>query len=342
MRLGIMKDPSFWQHRCMSYDHPECPERLDAVMSALDALGLVQKGEMVPAREAKIQELEAIHHPRYVSTVLETLERGGAGHLDPDTFFSPETHEAALRAVGGGIDLSMAVHNRDVDVGMVVARPPGHHATPNRSMGFCVFNNIAAAAASILENTDAEKVVIFDWDVHHGNGTQAQFWNNPNVLYISTHQFPFYPGTGHHNETGGNEAPLSNLNVALPGAAVDEDYLIAMDSLIMPLIKQFGPDHIFVSAGYDAHHTDPLAGMRLSTDCFKDLASRMKIAADQLTGGRLTLFLEGGYSLSALEDSVTATMNGIGNPSVTNPPSEDPGRAHHEIIRKLRGVFLNG
>jgi acetoin utilization deacetylase AcuC-like enzyme len=301
MKAGFLYDDMFNDHFCMHY-HPECPERLGAAIKGLREAGLWDDAVRIAPREATLDELGRVHHPSYVEKVLEVLEEG-AGHLDPDTFFSPGTRRAALHAAGGGVDLAMAVHAREVDWGWVLARPPGHHASNARPAGFCIFNNIAVATAALKAETDAERIAIFDWDVHHGNGTNDQFWDDPDVLFVSLHQWPHFPGSGLSEQIGGDGALGRTVNFPLPARCGDGEWLAVFDEVFVPLVNEFEPDHILVSAGFDAHADDPLAGMLVSTECYGALASSISALATEHCDGRLTLFLEGGYDLRALTDS---------------------------------------
>ncbi len=311
IRAGFLYDPSFLEHYCTLHEHPERPERLASVLNGLKSAGVWEDALKIAPRPATRDELHAVHTESYVTSVLNTLEREESGNLDPDTFFSSGSRQAALNAAGGGIDLTLAVHDRQVDWGFAVVRPPGHHATWNRACGFCIFNNIAVAASTLLTSGKAERVAILDWDVHHGNGTQDQFWDNPDVLYISMHQWPFFPGSGALSELGGSNALGKTVNLPLPAQSTDNDYLVAMDKVVLPLLDAFLPSHIMISAGFDANEQDPLASMHLSSDCFGQLATRIKRISNRLCDGRLTLFLEGGYSLNGLEESTLKTTQGL-------------------------------
>lgn len=309
MKVGFLYDDMFTDHFCMHY-HPECPERLGAAIKGLKNSGVWDDAVRIPPREATLDELNRVHHPSYVENVLAVLEEG-AGQLDPDTFFSPGTRKAALHAAGGGIDLAKAIHSREVEWGWALVRPPGHHATVGRPAGFCIFNNIAVATAALKAETDAERIAIFDWDVHHGNGTHDQFWDDPDVLFVSLHQWPHFPGSGLTEQIGGDGAPGRTVNFPLPARCGDGEWLAVFDEIFRPLVDEFKPDHIMVSAGFDAHADDPLAGMRVTTECFGALASGLARLAATHCEGRLTLFLEGGYDLQALTDSVGTVADAL-------------------------------
>jgi acetoin utilization deacetylase AcuC-like enzyme len=309
MSVGILYDELFTDHYCAHY-HPERPERLEALRRGLRSCGVLEAATDCNVREATTDELGRVHHPNYIENVLAALEQG-SGFLDPDTFFSEGSRRAALCAAGGGVDLALAVHAREVDWGWALVRPPGHHASWGRPAGFCIFNNIAVAVAALLETTDAERVAIFDWDVHHGNGTQDQFWEDDRVLFASTHQWPHYPGSGLSEQIGGGDAAGKTVNFPFPAGCGDSDLLAALDDVFAPLVRAFDPDHILISAGFDAHEDDPLAGLRVTTPCYGAMATRLRELAARHCNGRLTLFLEGGYDLRVLTEAGAAVAEAL-------------------------------
>jgi len=258
------------------------------------------------------------------------------GNLDGDTFFSPGTRAAALDAAGGTTALARMVQRGEADWGFAAVRPPGHHATARRACGFCIFNNIALAAADLLAETDAKRVAIFDWDVHHGNGTQDIFYDRPDVLYVSIHQWPHFPGSGLVGETGRGSGTGTTINLPFPAGATDADYRAAMTDVVIPAMERFRPDHILVSAGYDAHREDFLGGMLLSSRMFGEMAARLKQLADGICKGRMTLALEGGYHLEALADSVCETIRGLFDPRIPECPPYPPGAGVRRILDAVR------
>jgi acetoin utilization deacetylase AcuC-like enzyme len=266
--------------------HPERPERLSVLLDAFP--------EAAAARPASLDDVASCHDPQYVKTVRSLSAAGQTVLLDPDTVLTPTSWEAALLAAGAAIE---AVERG----GFALVRPPGHHALPAGAMGFCLFNNVAIAARFAQRELGVGRVTILDWDVHHGNGTQAIFWEDASVVFVSLHQWPWYPGTGGPGE--GNE---STVNVPLPAGSGDGEYMEAMARVVEPAVAAFEPDLLLVSAGYDAAAGDPLGGMRVSKEGFRELASRARGLCD-----RVALVLEGGYDIDALPGLVGATLAGL-------------------------------
>jgi acetoin utilization deacetylase AcuC-like enzyme len=281
---------------------------VDAVMAGVAdvALELGSDLEIVAPQPAATEALTRVHAGAYL-TRLEEFCRVGGGNLDPDTFARPDSWEAALLSAGAGLQAIDALRRRNDGAAFVATRPPGHHALAERAMGFCLLNNVAVSAAALV--AEGERVLIVDWDVHHGNGTQALFWDDPSVLYVSTHQSPFYPGTGGAAEVGGDEARGLTVNVPLPAGATGDVVRRALDEVAAPVIEAFGPTWVLISAGFDAHRADPLADLALSSGDFADLARTVSGYAPQ--PGRLVMHLEGGYDLGALRDSVAATLGAL-------------------------------
>ena len=306
--LGYVLDDVFIHHTAPA-GHPERPARLAAVRDALAGAGLASRGTQVPIRAATDDELARVHAAGYLDSLTRTVP-DASGWLDGDTYFSPGTWTAALAAAGSVAELALQVLDGRLAAGLAVVRPPGHHAERERAMGFCLLNNVALAAAA-ARAAGAARVAVLDWDVHHGNGTQQIFWDDPTVMYQSVHQFPFYPGTGAPDEIGGPRALGTTVNVGLPAGAGDREYLAAFDHVLVPELERFRPDLIIVSAGFDAHQADPLASMKVSRYGFARMAARVRRAADRLCDGRWVVALEGGYDLDGLAEGSLATLDAL-------------------------------
>ncbi len=325
--LGYVLDEIFGAsgHRAPS-GHPERPARFDAIRDALNEANLATRGTQVPIRAATDDELARVHASGYLQD-LEKVVPGKQGWLDGDTYFSPGTWDAARAAAGTTAQLALGVLKGELSRGIAVVRPPGHHATRDRAMGFCLLNNVAVAAAA-ARAAGAARVAIIDWDVHHGNGTQDIFWDDPDVLYMSVHQYPYYPGTGAPTEIGGEKARGATVNVGLPGGARDEDYAAVFDHVFVPKLLAYKPDLVLVSAGFDAFEHDPLAGMRVTHEGFARMARRLRAVADRTAGGRIVAVLEGGYDLDGLAGGMTKVLSTFVAASVTAdapaPPSHNP------------------
>lgn len=281
--------------------HPERAERIDAVLAGARRYGHVEERS---APLASIDDISLIHPPAYVESIERHCKAGG-GALDPDTVASFDSWEAALRSVGAGTAAVDALAAGEPGPALLAVRPPGHHALADRAMGFCLFNNIAVAAERLTRL--GARVAIVDWDVHHGNGTQDIFYHRDDVLYVSLHEFPFYPFTGWVEEVGAERGHGYTVNVPVPAGAGGRVFESAFDAILDPVISQFGPDWVLVSAGYDAHAADPLARLELQAEDYGWMSGRLGAL-----GVPLIFFLEGGYDLDALESSVEATLRGAG------------------------------
>jgi acetoin utilization deacetylase AcuC-like enzyme len=304
MATGLVFHEAYLRHQNPP-GHPERVERLEAIHAGLERSGLLARVTRVTPVPATDEDLARVHTPAHIAAVEQTAGRDG--NFDGDTYFSAGSAAAARLAAGGTVDLVRRIYRGELANGVALVRPPGHHAEAAAAMGFCLYNNVAVAAQALL-SAGARKVAIFDWDVHHGNGTQHSFEADPRVLYLSTHQWPFYPGTGAADETGRGEGAGATVNVPLPGGCGDAEYLRAVDEVVAPILEQHAPDVVLVSAGFDAYEDDPLASMRVTTAGFAELARRMRAVADRVCGGKLMYVLEGGYDLTGLSAGVNACV----------------------------------
>jgi acetoin utilization deacetylase AcuC-like enzyme len=306
MKAGLVYDSIYLEHD--TGGHVENSQRLVATMSYLEGTGTKEKLTMLSPRPASMEELEMVHTPEYISSVKNKAERGG-GWLDPDTVMCPRSYEVALYAAGGLLTAVEAAMKKEVDSAFALVRPPGHHATHERAKGFCIFNNVAIAAKFALSKFNLDRVLIADFDVHHGNGTQDAFYADPQVLYFSTHEYPFYPGTGWMEETGTGEGEGTTVNFPMAAGWGDEEYLRAFNEVLVPVAQRFRPQLILVSVGFDAHWADQLAMMRASITGFAQMVMILKKLAAELCQGRLVFTLEGGYNLQVVASSMKAVFD---------------------------------
>ncbi len=305
--IEIVEDARYQSHRGPD-GHPERPERLVAIGEAID--GFRDRTRIVVPRPASEEEILRVHEPGMFEA-LESTRGQTPGQIDADTYFAASSFDVACLAAGGTVDLALRVLSGEVARGFAAVRPPGHHAEASRSMGFCLFNNIAVAVRALQAEGSSPRILVFDWDVHHGNGTQHSFQSDPNVLYISTHQFPFYPGTGDFTEDGEGRGLGTTLNIPMPAGCGDTEYMGVVERLVVPAALGFAPDIILVSCGFDAHRDDPLASMEVSLEGYRAMASTMRSLADTLCEGRLVHVLEGGYALSGLREGVQAVLESL-------------------------------
>jgi acetoin utilization deacetylase AcuC-like enzyme len=319
----VVTDPLFAEHD-PGRGHPERPARLDAVLAGLESAGFAsaerEQSNAQRRRPATRAELERVHPAAYLDA-LERICATGGGPLDADTSVSSRSYEAASYAAGAGLAAIEALDRGEAESAFLAVRPPGHHAVPAHAMGFCLVNNIAIAAAALVER--GERVLVVDWDAHHGNGTQEIFESSPSVFYVSLHEWPLYPGTGRLDETGIGAGLGTTLNLPLPAGATGDVYLEALDTVVAPAVEHFAPTWVLVSAGYDAHRADPLTDLGLSAGDFADLTAR--VAAFAPVPGRLVVFLEGGYDLGALKDSVAATVGTLAGERLRPEPATSGG-----------------
>jgi acetoin utilization deacetylase AcuC-like enzyme len=332
--LLVATDPRYAEHD-PGRGHPERPARLGAVLEGLQVSGVVEAQRPLAPREAAREDLERVHTAEYLDALEVFCELGG-GPIDPDTAVSSESWTAALLAAGAGLEAIDALERGEGTAAFCAVRPPGHHALPARSMGFCLVNNVAVAAAALRDR--GSRVLIVDWDAHHGNGTQDMFWADAQVMYVSLHEWPLYPGTGRLDEDGAGPGRGTTINFPLPAGATGDVYLAALDSVVAPAAEQFGPDWVLVSAGYDAHRADPLTGLGLAAGDFADLTARTVALAPP---GRAVCFLEGGYDLAALRDSVAATVSMLAGAPV-RPERATAGGPGGHIVRAVRDRLFPG
>ncbi len=284
--------------------HPENYKRLTSILEKLQSKSYFKDLIRPDIREATEEEISSIHTLSYIRDFQKRV-KVGAGHFDGDTPYSPGSYKAAALASGSGIVLADSILNGEVKNGIALVRPPGHHAEKHHAMGFCMFNNVAVTA-KYLQSKGIGKILILDWDVHHGNGTEHSFYEDDSVYFISTHQYPFYPGSGAEKDKGNGKGLGYNLNIPLRRGSSNQDYLNAFTEKIIPAIDKFQPEFILISAGFDAHRDDPLGGMDLSTHAFEQFTDIISHKAKEICEGRIISFLEGGYNLEALAESVEA------------------------------------
>ncbi len=305
MSVGLVYDPVYLGHD--TGDHIENGQRLERIVGLLGSSNLRRELVSITPAPAAMEDLLLVHSQRHVTRVDRSASAGG-GWLDGDTVTSPGSYVAALYAAGGvGRAVEMVVRG-DIRSAFALVRPPGHHATQSDAMGFCLFNNVAIAARAAVRKHGVDRPLIVDFDVHHGNGTQDIFYSDGQVLYISIHQYPLYPGTGRVDETGAAGGVDCTLNIPLPPGSGDREYLLAFEEAIVPAARRFRPGIILVSAGYDAHWADNISSMQVTVNGYASMAAILKDLAAELCEGRIVFALEGGYHLEALAHSVKASI----------------------------------
>jgi acetoin utilization deacetylase AcuC-like enzyme len=305
MSVALLSSPACLHHE--TRDHPENTDRLEAIDEALAKSGLHARLLHPVAPPAALDDIVAVHERSYVQYLAALAQRGG-GQLDMDTQVSAGSFDAARAAAGCTIGAVDAVMSGAAQAAFALVRPPGHHARPARGMGFCLLNNIAIAAQYALRVHHLERVLIVDFDAHHGNGSQEAFYDSPQVMYFSTHEYPFYPGSGHWDETGAGAGEGFTVNVPLPAGTGDDGLMQAYEDVLAPLARRFRPQAILVSAGYDIHWADPLTGMGASVSGIASIVALIHSLTEELCPGRLVFALEGGYNRDALAASTVATL----------------------------------
>ncbi len=335
--FAVVEDPRYCDH-CEPAGHPEAATRLAAVGRAI-AERATNCARLTP-RPAEAEEILRVHTRAHWENVADAARRAPL-QLDADTYVSPQSLAVARLAAGGSIDLALAVARGEYRAGFAALRPPGHHAEAGRAMGFCLFNNVAIAAKALQAEAGAEKLLILDWDVHHGNGTQHAFEADPSVLYFSTHQFPYYPGSGNFDEIGTGKGEGATVNVPLPAGCGDAVYLGIFQRVLAPIVLQYRPQFILVSCGFDAHRADPLAGMQLTRDGFAAMARCVRALADEVCGGRVVFLLEGGYSALGLWEGTAAVVDAMREMPLPVPepqPQRTPGDLLDRLLTRVAGA----
>ena len=322
---------------CSAHDtgdfHPERASRLQAVQAGLKGALASGAAVLVTPRDATREEIVRVHSPEAVDAI-EAFCLAGGGHIDADTTASADSWKAALAAAGGGLDAVERLRAGEASAAFVAVRPPGHHATPEQAMGFCLLNNVAITAAALADA--GERVLIVDFDAHHGNGTQDAFYNDPRVLYISLHQSPLYPGTGRLRETGAGEGIGTTVNLPVPPGATGDVYLAALDEVIVPVAERFGATWLIISAGFDGHRADPLTDLGLTSGDFWELTSRL---CALVPAGRRVAVLEGGYDLDALATSTAASVAALAGEHL-HPEGLSSGGPGRQVVEAARTVHV--
>jgi acetoin utilization deacetylase AcuC-like enzyme len=338
MTTAYLYSPVYLEHE--KEDHPESPARLRSIMSELQTSQLLSRLVAIEPIAATDAQLKAVHTAEHIERVKKLVARGG-GQFDADTYANSQSLDAALLAAGGVARAVDAVMNGQAHNAFALVRPPGHHATPSRAMGFCLFNNVAIGAQHAIDKHKLERVMIVDYDVHHGNGTQDIFYDTSKVLYCSTHQFPFYPGTGNWNEIGEYDGEGFTVNVPLPPRVGDEGYQRIFDDLLYAVAERYRPQLILASVGFDAHWADPLAYENLSVAGYDALARTLISMARDLCGGKIVFVLEGGYDLDVIAYGAAATCRALlGDVSVPDPIglAQRASTDVKTLVEQLRGV----
>ena len=334
-RIALIRDEVYLEHKNPPW-HPENPERLTAINRMLSRFPYKDQLFDIPARDATDEEISWIHEPGYIEQIKNTREREFT-MFDADTSACCDSYSAAVRAAGGTLEAVEAVMTGRCQGAFALVRPPGHHAEANRAMGFCLFNNVAIAAEYARRRHRIRRIAILDWDVHHGNGTMHSFYGSNEILYFSIHEYPHYPGTGILTEIGEAEGRGYTANVPLPGGQGNEDYMAVLQRIFRPIIQEFQPELTLVSAGFDGHVYDPLAGMVLTNEGYAAMTSEVIEVSAAHTTGKIVFVLEGGYQLHALAASVSSVLHTLlglqqSTETMNNPLSDESGKVIEKVI----------
>jgi acetoin utilization deacetylase AcuC-like enzyme len=306
-KVAYLYDDIYLQHDT-GYAHPECPERLQSINNKIKSLPFYNDLIKVEKKKADYKYIEMIHDRQYIERVKAEIESGNRFLDSMDTVVSSMSFEAALFAAGGCLNMCDVIMSKKANTGFCAVRPPGHHAERNYAAGFCIFNNIAISAKYLETEYKLKRIAIVDWDVHHGNGTQHSFESDPAILYISLHQYPHYPGTGAYTEKGTGEGEGYTMNFPMDAGSGDREYMEAFENDIVPALEKFKPQIILISAGFDAHASDPLSSIQLSSESYYKFTKLLQGVADKYSEKRIIAVLEGGYDLKALADGVGEVM----------------------------------
>jgi acetoin utilization deacetylase AcuC-like enzyme len=334
-KTAVVVDSDYLKHQPGEF-HPERPERIQALLGLADDLDS-EKFRILPPQAATRGDIEICHGADYIALV-ESTSKANQYALDGDTITCRDSFGTGLLAVGGFLRLLDAIAAGESCNGFALVRPPGHHALRDRAMGFCLFNTIAIGAQHLKRIYGATRILIMDWDVHHGNGTQDAFYDDPSVLFISTHQFPYYPGSGAVSEVGINAGEGYTINIPLPAGCGDAEYLRVFRDVVVPTVNKFAPEWILVSAGFDPHRRDPLGGMEVTENGFAGMAQCLVELAHQYAGGKIALLLEGGYDLRALRNSVAAVLEALRQETRRGDDAMPGGERIEPVVRRVLQV----
>jgi acetoin utilization deacetylase AcuC-like enzyme len=334
-KTALVVDSDYLKHRPGEF-HPERPERIQVLLGLADELDS-ERFRILPPKAATRRDIESCHGADYIALV-ESTSKANQYALDGDTITCRDSFATGLLAVGGFLRLLDAMAAGESSNGFALVRPPGHHALRDQAMGFCLFNTIAIGAQHLKQVYGAARILIMDWDVHHGNGTQDAFYDDPSVLFISTHQFPFYPGSGALSEVGIDAGEGYTINIPLPAGCGDAEYLRVFRDVVVPAVSKFAPQWILVSAGFDPHRRDPLGGMEVTENGFGAMAQCLVELANQYAGGKIALLLEGGYDLLALRNSVAAVLESLQQKTRQGEGANPGGERIQPLVRRILQV----